>query len=195
MRGIERITAGLPALTHRVREALFTRERTRALSDEALLRELEQNAHAVSADGEIDTTSSEAQVGRATTSQEMEKRLVRCNNRLYFEVSRGDPSKVGIYHIEDRRLRHVCGMENGWMPEFSIRHFQEIRLPSPSIEGEWITRRTFTKETRGWRTVLARLLREKLITSSQIEAGWKVSRGRTSEKWQRATSTPIEIGA
>lgn len=156
------------------------------ISRQRLLEDLEKSVE--SEDGIIDTSDSGAQMGRPLPASTIQRWLTYCNPSLVFEVSKSDRSKTGIYHIEGGEKRFVCGMESGVSPEFSIRHMKDKQIPDPNNPLEWLTIKTFYRETRGWRTILARLLREGLITEPALEKYFQVSRGRSSEKWQTLTT-------
>jgi hypothetical protein len=139
-------------------------------------------------DGETDTSVLEAQIGRPLTSLQLEQRLKKCNSSLYFERAIADPTKTGIYQIREGQKFFLLGMEAGYMPEFSVRHVETEKVPDTEIDGATVERRKFVSETRGWRTVLARLLRNGLVTVGQIEQYFQVSSGRSSQTWQLYTN-------
>lgn len=143
-------------------------------------------------DGDIVATNYQAQLGRAMTSTELEKRLLRINPSFIFIVSTADPTKKGLYLQvpvsvdHPKGLRFICGYENGFMPEFSLIHTRDKRIPDPDNPLEWITVQEAYKETRGWRTVLFRILKEGLATEPQLERLFNISSGRSSQRWQQA---------
>lgn len=141
-------------------------------------------------DGDISTANSLAQLGRPMSSADVITRLKRMNNNLHFERAIADPKLMGIYLIrsEEPKKRFVCGMEAGYMPEFSVQHTKQKRVPDPDNPGRWLSVPEISGETRGWRTVLARLLRNRLITMPQIDRYFNPSYGRSSERWQRLTT-------
>ena len=165
-------------------------ERTRAVSDAAAQLAYHRAVSTVQADecgrGVVPVTSMEAQIGKPLSAPQIIARLQRCNPRLYFEKSNADRSKVGIYtHAADNQKRFIMGMEAGFSPEFSVRHTKKERMPHPTERGQWVEAEVFERETRGWRTVLARLVRERLITLAQVKAHFPL--GRTSKNWHKAT--------
>lgn len=189
------ITAGLASVTPEIRQGRLIRERTRHLSDLEVKEQAIRDSYTVAPDGNFDTTDNESQLGRPMTSDDVKRRLGKLNKNLHYEVSSADTSKLGIYVIENRPdslgvmqkgKRFVVGMQNGWMPEFSIRHYVNENVPNAS--GEWEVQKKFTKETRGWRTVLARLIKEKLITRAKADAYFAVNAGRSSRNWQAQIS-------
>ena len=180
-------------------------EQKLARAQRLLAEEIESNTVTVRDDAGFDTSNILAQMGRPMTCQEVIDKLKKCSNRLYFERSKSDPTKWGVYvldpkgsvHVNDRGevlcLIHVCGMEAGIMPEFSIIHKTVKRVPDPDAIGantgrelKWKEIETFADETRGWRTVLLRLLRSGIVNQLDIEThfGWVPS--RDSQKWHDA---------
>jgi hypothetical protein len=166
----------------------FVHERTRALSLQAAKEQAERDAQTVDPDGDAAVTDVLAQVGRPLASADVQRRLLKLNPNLIFEKSRACPEKTGIYiaapsdnwHREGRRF--ICGMESAYMPEFSVRHARQEDGLNGSLH------LVMDGETRGWRTVLARLIRERLITLEQAEREFAVGRGRCSRNWQMLTT-------
>jgi hypothetical protein len=79
-------------------------------------------------------------------------------------------------------------MERKLSPEFSVRHSKVEHVPDPDVSGHWQKVQTFVDETRGWRTVLARLLHAKLITEPQINRYFGSFMTRDSKNWQSLTT-------
>lgn len=181
----EKVTAGIPSLTPAKRQAIDTTVRTRAQTEILLSEKLRKDSDTVAPDGGIPTTSAEAQLGRPLFAAQVCERLRRCNSNFYFEVSKHDSTKMGIYILEPAGKRHICGMEAGIMPEFSVRHTRYEEVP---LDGEIKKILTFADETRGWRTVLARLLRARLITEAQVQQHFAPTKGRDSKNWQQLTT-------
>lgn len=135
-----------------------------------------KDAETIAPDAGFDTTSAEAQLGRPLLSPEVQKRLKKLNTGLFFERSIADPSKIGIYIYDGASnpgtiwagRRFVLGMEAGMNPEFSVRQTDGTKI---------------TKEVRGWRTVLVRLIRERLIGRGAVEVMFNIAGGRESENW------------
>ena len=182
-------------------------ERTAAARTKALAEEIQSNTISVRHDNGRDTSSLLEQMGRPLASGEVQRRLLLCNPRLIFEVCIRYPELTGVYIEKDERTAagtwekrkiHLFGMESGYMPEFSVLHQTMKRVPNPEvIKGggakvqrdavKWIEVPTFLGETRGWRTVLIRLLHLELITRAQVEEhfGWTPS--RDSQRWAEMT--------
>ncbi len=161
----------------------------------ALRANIDSKEVTVAKDGDLTTTSLSEQLGQPLSSAEFIRRLERMNQKFVFEVANADPSKMGIYVIENRRQptghmeqvkRFVTGMQRGFMPERSVRHMRKERVADPDIQGAWRTVDVFYKETRGWRTVLKTLLRERLITQGQIDRYFPVN--LNSKNWQILTT-------
>lgn len=183
------------------------RENTQAQRTRALAREIESNTLSVSTDAGHDTSLLLEQMGRPLTSVEVQRRLHLCNPRLIFERCIRYPELTGVYIEKDernaaggwtKRKIHLLGMESGILPEFSVKHQTTKRVPNPEVIAgggarvdreavKWLEVPTFAGETRGWRTVLIRLLHLELITRSDVDKhfGWTPS--RESQRWAELT--------
>lgn len=181
------VTAGFAALTPDLRDAISKarqeRERNRALLREDIQRE----RLTTSPDGDIPVTSLQAQMGRALMGYQIIQRLKRCNPNLVFEVSLHDKTKTGIYLKTPTGKQFLCGMQTQLSPEFSVRVPETKEIPHPDNTGEWVKVQGIKTETRGWRTVLAMLIRSKAITLEQAERHFEVNLGRSSKNWQTIT--------
>lgn len=166
-------------------------------------------------DGDMDMHNPLERMGRPIQVSTFISILLRLNPQLVFQLSKGDRSKYGIYiqvHTLDLRtnlpvsagLRHVCGMESGLnlggsigsglMPEFSYLELEETTRFRPADptkgevdgpDGDTPKVNKLKKEIRGWRTVLAALLIEGLLTEAQIEKTFKISEGQGSKNWKK----------
>jgi hypothetical protein len=171
---------------------------------EQLTREIWSNSITVEDDAGRDTGSLLAQMGRPLASSEFERRLKLINSRLIFERSIKDPTKVGLYIEKEernvaggwtKRKIHLCGMESGIMPEFSVLHKATKKIANPELFGkdaptreiDWTTVDTFAAETRGWRTVLVRLLHLELINRGDVEKHFFWQPSQDSAKWAAQT--------
>lgn len=180
------------------------RERSRELRQRSLDQEIKSNTLSVSDDAGRDTSCLLAQMGRPLASTEVQRRLHLCNPALIFERSIRYPELTGVYIDKTernpaggwtKRKVHLFGMESGIMPEFSVLHQTTKLVPNPEVIAgggkeiardavKWKEIPTFSAETRGWRTVLVRLLHLELITRGDVEKyfGWNPS--KESQKWQ-----------
>ena len=166
--------------------------------------EIRSNTITVEDDNGRDRSNLLAQLGRPLTSQELMRRLKLCNPKLIFEQAIRQPRYGGIYvEVTERnasggwetRKVHVCGFEWGMMPEFSVVHKTKTSLPDPELLGstkptrevKWKEVETFADETRGWRTVLIRLLKARLVNRIDVEQyfGWTPS--HESDQWHKFT--------
>lgn len=171
------------------------REESISSRQRVLAENLEKAALSVADDGVYDVSVAAAQLGRPMTSETVQSKLKQCNSHLHFERSISHPELTGIYLRQGGKTVHICGMESGIMPEFSVLHKKKIKVPNqdlfgstnPTREIDWNKTDTFASETRGWRTVLIRLLHAGLITRGDVERhfGWTPS--RDSQKWADQT--------
>lgn len=197
MEDTNRVTAGLPAVTPELRNKRDTVERTRALSDAALAEEKHAAEASASADGGHPTTSLAAQLGRPMATAEFQRRVTKCNRSLHFERSIAYPRLAGVYALETRpdpvtrrwdlHKRFICGMEADYMPEFTVRHVELRQQPDPQIPGAFREFEECVDLTMGWRTVLARLVHERLISTGQCERYFGIPT-RDSRLWQIHTT-------
>jgi hypothetical protein len=173
-----------------------------------LIEDMRSNTVTVESDAGRDVSIPEAQFGRAMPAEAVISKLKRCNSRLYFERAKSDPTKMGVYLMDPTgrvyvnpqgevlTLIHICGMESGINPEFSILHKTKKKIPNPELiwnktptrEVDWIEVETVAGETRGWRTILIRLLHSGLITAADVDKHFGWTPTYQSEKWQLQTS-------
>jgi hypothetical protein len=138
----------------------------------------------------------EAGVGRALFGTEVKKRLLQLNPALIFNDS-PHPGRICINRwISDpvlgETLHYVCAMERGLMPEFSILNFVEEEYfdaqtqVTPEGTGMAKTRVKIDEhnpETRGWRTVIMHLIKERLISREGAERLFGLP-SHDSRNWQ-----------
>ena len=181
-----RMTAGLPGLLPDKRRRLDTVMRTRDTDGRNLQEQYLRDFETTAPDNGRSTTSLEQQLGRPLTSRQVIDRLKRMNPRLHFEPSLSDSTKMGIYLPVEGSKRFICGMERGYMPEFSVRHAEEVEIPSPDLDGTKKKVNRIVRETRGWRTVLARLIRAGLVRIPDCERNFNFS--HDSANWKGLTT-------
>jgi hypothetical protein len=178
----------------RVSEA---RERAKEIRQRALLQELANHQVTVAPDDGKDITDRQRQMGRMLTAKQVQDKLKLCNPRLYFEVSKSDSSKLGVY-IEDPnggyvtlygKVRFICGMESGISPEFTVIHTCKTQVPDQDALGQAVGRElkwkwidTYLDQTRGWWTVLGRLVAEGIIRMADVEKHFGFP-SRDSARW------------
>lgn len=139
-------------------------------------------------DGGVDTTSMQAQLGRPLSRQQIIDRLSRLNPRLRFMQSVKYPDIGAVYHFDGvtnlddvlySGMRHIVGMEwTGLSPEFTVRKVAEDKFKVKRMVGQ----------IRGWRMVLQRLIKERLITVEGAEREFAISQGRSSQRWYELLS-------
>jgi hypothetical protein len=169
-----------------------------------LEQEIRSNTITVESDAGRDVTNLLAQMGRPLTCQQVIDRLKLANSNLIFEQSKSDSTKFGIYIMHDERTPagtwekrkvFICGMEAGVMPEFTVKHVTFTRVANPDLLGnetptreiDWLKVPTFLDETRGWRTVLLRLLHQGMITRWHVERYFSWTPTHDSKNWQAQT--------
>jgi hypothetical protein len=124
-------------------------------------------------DGVIDMTDAVAQAGRQLARGIVERRLRELNPNLYFQRSINDPEKNGIYlAAPNGEGRFLCGMEWNPSPEFTV-----------NFTGEHDGRVTVLRQVRGWRAVLARLIKLGVIEPERATTLFAVRQGRESANW------------
>jgi hypothetical protein len=131
---------------------------------------------AIAPDGDRPTTDMQAQMGHIMRGEEVRKKLRKLNHNFHFEVSKADPTRVGIYLRDGvsnmdtpshKGLLFLMGMEKDLCPEFSVRFTKHEPFWNTETDRE-DTREIFAGEMRGWRTVVSRLLRRGLFMYSDM---------------------------
>jgi len=163
----------------------------------ALTHDIESNTISVANDNGDDVSNLLARMGKPMTAEQVQEKLKLCNSRLHFIRSPQFPELTGVYLITDevefdmrgqpkKKLKHICGMSSDVCPEFSVLHKTKKKIANPDIQkhgdSPWIEVDTFAGETRGWRTVLVRLLHAGLINMGDIDKHFPHP-SRDSEKW------------
>lgn len=160
-------------------------------------QERQNNDRLLTPDGSADVTNPEVQAGRRMTRQEFIRRLQKLNSNLKYHQSKNFPKQGGVYMVGYRRdnllgtLEYgewfVCGIPHEVIPEFSVRLTKPTVVPS-TIAPVWDTMNQVDGMERGWRAVLLKLLMEGLLTPAQIDKEFQISKGRSSQLWQRAVN-------
>ncbi len=150
----------------------------------------------------MDITNTGARMGRPMSAWTFQQRLSRIG-AFYFEHAKNDSTKMGIYvpisNVNDPsiyyrgNLMFVCGLESGIMPEFSIMEAEVKLVPDPTYVGGHRPQTTMAKEIRGWRTVLAMLLKKRIITAHDVEKHFQISLGRDSSRWQQLLAGNFDL--
>lgn len=171
-----KVTAGLPALTSE-RRFEVTDAQLHQIYQQALLREVVENdrkaAHPT--DGGRPMEVAEAQVGIPLQGERIIGRLKKLNPYLWFERSLADPTRYGCYILspshEGGKL-YIVGFEAEMNPEFTL-----------IVNDEW---GKFKKFVPGWRRVLMRLIRARIISEAQAHNIFGPPT-RDSERWAQLT--------
>ena len=185
------------------------REGAAELRQRALAQEIASNTVSVNIEDGVDCASLPERLGRPLMTEEVKRRLLLCNPNLIIERSIKHPEMTGLYFEKDERTA-----ANTWakrkvflftmssseiMPEMEVAHVTMKKVPNPDFVNatggqkvdrdvvKWIEVPTVYDLTRGWRTVLLRLLKAELITRADVQKhfGWEPSMG--SRKWAEQT--------
>lgn len=171
-------------LVRQINQALLEadREKHHKAAESALTKQREAVA---GTDGDYLTTDASAQLGRPLTRKVLVERLSKMNSNLIFEQSKNFPHIGAVYVLDPtanltdpdarcRGRRFVVGMEwTGLSPEFTTRKIELDQWGNPQMKGQ----------IRGWRTVLSRLIHERLIGVAEAERVFSIARGRESQRW------------
>lgn len=183
-----------------------TRERTHAQRQDALEREIRSCIVSINLDEGYDCTQLEQRIGSPLATTEVIRRLLLCNSNLIFEQSLNYPDMTGVYYEKDERTA-----AGGWarrkvfmftlastpvMPEKEVVHVRKKKVPNPDLLNamggpvdrevvKWIEVDEPYDYTRGWRSVLIRLLKARLITWASVQTYFGTS--CNSKNWAQQT--------
>lgn len=93
-------------------------------------------------------------IGRMMSHQALCRYVTRSNPRVIMETSIADPACAGFYSLTGDHKRYLVAFHKGHLPEWSIIETDKADLP--------------VRERRGWRTVLMRLLKQRILSFRQI---------------------------
>lgn len=149
-------SSGAPSLSPQRRAAIdrleSQRERTSLLASEASTKA----KAAVAPDGER-PNNEQANLGIPLQGHQITERLMRLNSQLWFEVANADHTKLGCYLLTPRvegGKQFIAGFEKDMNPEFTTKL---------EVEGRVVVK-------RGYRTLLMRLIKNRLVTESGCAA-------------------------
>lgn len=176
--------------------------RTRHVLD---LHEKEQKARdeaTFSPDGAADRLNPLQQMGRTLEPGLFMAKLRLCNPNFIFEVPR--PGFMAILIEKDgfniktgalgrRKVFIVSFGTTGPLPEFSVMAPRIEEKPTKEGQLQKSIKHAYEK-TRGWRTVLAKLLVAGVITETHITKHFTPELGRSSELWQKHVHPSITVG-
>lgn len=117
----------------------------------------------------------EARMGSPMLHTELIRRVTKLNPAIWAEDSRANPTTVcGFYTRGAEGVRFLGAFEKGWLPEHSFILTDRADLA--------------TKEKRGWRTVLVRLLNEGVLTWPGVLRAFGDSHSSIrNERWRQQT--------
>lgn len=116
----------------------------------------------------------EARLGQQMTHTDLVYKVTKLNPRIWAEDSINDKNVVGFYTLDaEGNKKYLVAFEKGFLPEFSYILTDAADLP--------------IKEKRGWRTVLVRLLKSKVLTWKQIMLIFGDTHGKASRRWEIET--------
>lgn len=139
-------------------------------------------------DGSRDVTSREAQKGRVLSRGTLVHKILKLNPNLWYEQSLRFPAQGGLYIVDIQApygKRMVCSFSHDCVSEFSVRITVPDVVPALGSHAQWMAIRRVDQQEPGWRSVLLKLIKEGLITPAAAEAEFKISQGRSSQKWQQ----------
>lgn len=120
-----------------------------------------------------------ARIGRRLTGREFYSKLSTIAKNLYVTEGRiiGDLAIFKTYgcpqpHLSGNSFEYICYMPTGIMPEYSTMEFDDKDVP-------------VREKQRGWRTVLLRLIKARIITEQQCEEVFGPAEGAASTRWRR----------
>lgn len=188
---VQRSSSTAPALSALQRAIADRKGYSLQRSIDTVSDQMERDAHYIAPDGDRPRDVKEAGIGKPMAGLEVQRILKTLCPSILFEDS---PVKGRIclnYVLRDEvlgQIKHnICSMERGLMPEFSILNVKEEQMMNKETGGVQTLRKIdeLNPETRGWRTVLAKLIRAGIIGSGTIEKAFGTPT-HTSKKWQDA---------
>ena len=140
-------------------------EQNKEFQRNAAAAQKSRDEETLTSDAGRDRTNLEAQIGRPMQRKEIVRRLQKLRSSLYYEQSKALASRGGLYV----KGTFLVGMEHGISPEFSVME--------PTEQGHGRV------SMRGWRSILAALIRIRYITIEDAEREFAITRGHASERW------------
>ncbi len=160
-------------------------------------QERRQNDKLLTPDGGVDVTNREAQLGRKMSRPDFVRRLQTLNENIRYQRSKLYPKQGGLYWVGSRRDNllgtteygqwFLCGIPHEVIGEFDLRLTKPTIVPAV-LDPVWETMNQVDGLERGWRSVLLKLLLEGLLTPSQIDKEFEITKGRSSQNWQTAVN-------
>lgn len=144
-------------------------------------------------DDDLSPCNAARQLGQTYTHEEFERKLAILCPKLKAERHPFKPDKRCLYILDARGKIFVCAYENGFLPEHSIfsvktkevwdrvtTHINKKDLPKHEVTPDGVIWHgplpgfedvdiPWNEVKRGWRTVLVRLVEERIATPRQVE--------------------------
>jgi len=188
-------TSGTPALTPEKRDRQQTLERTREIQKESIMERITRARDDLKPDGGVQVTNLLAQMGRALPFPKFRQKLLRLNRNFHFERAHSDPTIMGLYILVPKTVivsgepaadkLFLMRVEPTAIPEFSCPMTEKKRIPHPSEAGKYVEIEEPVGYMRGWRAILIDLAKARLISLGEADRVFKITAGRSSEKWQK----------
>jgi hypothetical protein len=179
------------------RRATASIEKTRATQTQQLKDEIIKRQEFAAKDGDADVTSKENQEGRPYFRSQFVKKVRKLNPKLFYERSKRHPSQGGLY-LNDQRIdpltlrkvgkRMVCSFLHDKISEFDLRIMIDKRIPDPTIPLHWQNVPDLDQHVPGWRSCLLRLVMGELINLDAAVKEFKITQGRSSDRWQQSVN-------
>lgn len=117
-----------------------------------------------------DFKNAERQTGRGMWSNELIRKILALNNRLWVEDCAAIKGCAGFYWAIDGVKKFTnASFEKGFLPEFSIIRVDRADLPA-AVKVSYVDDVPNSPIKYGWRTVLLRLVKVKALTMRQVVA-------------------------
>ncbi len=182
-----------PEQVKAVDEILENRHKSREHQKQDRLR----NDRLLTPDGGVDVTNREAQMGRRIPRPDFVRRLQKLNENIRYQRSIHEPKNGGLYWVGTRKDNllgtteygewFLCGIPHDVVGEFDVRLTKRTIVPAV-LDPVWETMNQVDGLERGWRSVLLKLLLEGLLTPTQIDKEFEITKGRSSQNWQTAVN-------
>lgn len=114
-----------------------------------------------------------ARLGKPMQHSELIKKVVGLTNgKLHAEASIAWPGGYNFYmFVNGEKVCLGAPFEQGWMPEYTVVHENE--------------RHVVDSRTVGWREVLMRLMKKRILTEKQVFKAFGTPTPTPSDRWQK----------
>jgi hypothetical protein len=140
-------------------------------------------------------TDMSTQLGEMLSAEQFMARLRKINPDI---VLRPHPKQAGIgllYLVVGDQQIYLFPCESDWMPEWSVLAEDEARKPVHEVHGHWQKVAVPGREIkRGWRTVLLRLVQQRVVALDAVEREFGAGNRATYAVLTGKRSEPLPIG-